>query len=251
MKAGFAAGLVIALSLLAAAQGNKPAPSLHLAGSAEDGIEFAGNGVPPALCDPCLFYAGDLDPADRNANGFSNEDTVFIPGSSTYAAYFPSRTVTVTGIFFNVQADANFDPLTATYDVRTGVTEHDGGTRLASGTTRIQVAATGRIFTGINEYSIAVRLAAPLVLNPGEYWFNVTPMCTNGATDGSCSVGRIYASNTTRKTNQVAGYLQPAQEAFLDSVFFGLKWINWCDPEVGLNPRQCSRVSYGLIGEAK
>lgn len=247
----FAAMLVVALGLCAAAEGKKPAASLHLAGSADEGVEFAGDGVPPALCDPCLFYGGDLNPASRNANGFSDEDSVFIPGSSTYGAFFSRTTVTVTGILFNLQADANFDPLTASYDVRTGVSEGNGGTSLASGTASIQVAATGRIFTLINEYTVLVRLPAPLVLNPGEYWFNVTPTCTNGATDGSCSVGRFFASNTTQKTNQVLGSHQPQAEAFLNSAFFGLSWVNWCDADLGLNARQCGRLSFGLTGEAR
>lgn len=247
----FAATLVVALTLSAAAATMKPAMSHHLAGSNKGGTQWNGIAVPPALCDPCLFYGGDLNPADLNAAGMSDENTLLIiGGSSTYAAFAPTTTVTVTGLIVNIQADANFDPLVASYDIRSGVSEGNGGTSLASGTTNTQVAATGRNFLGLNEYTVAVTLSAPVVLSPGEYWFNVTPQCLNSTTDGSCFDGRLFLSNTTEQTNRVGPSTgQPAHEMFLNSSFFGFTWANWCDSAIGFNTRQCSGASFGLIGE--
>jgi hypothetical protein len=244
----FATALVVALTLSAAAAPKKPLPSQHLAGSSSSGTQWKGHAVPPSLCDPCMFYSGDLNPTDLNAAGFSDENTLLIPGSNTYGAFSPTSTVTVTGIIVNVQADANFDPLTASYDIRSGVSEGNGGTSLASGSGAAAVAATGRNFFGLNEYTVAVQLSAPLTLNPGAYWINATPNCTNGAVDGSCSVGRFFVSNTTQKTNNISGQYQPAHSAFLNSAFFGFTWANWCDASLGLNSRQCSGVSFGLTG---
>ena len=244
----FATALVVALTLSAAAAPKKPLPSQHLAGSSSSGTQWKGHAVPPSLCDPCLFYGGDLNPGDFNAAGFSDENTLLIPTSSTYGAFSPTSTVTVTGVIVNVQADANFDPLTASYDIRSGVSEGNGGTSLASGSGAAAVAATGRNFFGLNEYTVAVQLSAPLTLNPGEYWINATPNCTNGAVDGSCSNGRFFISNTTQKANNISGQYQPAHSAFLNSPFFGLTWANWCDADLGLNSRQCSGVSFGLTG---
>ena len=79
------------------------------------------------------------------------------------------------GILFNVQADAAFDPLTASYDVRTGVSEGNGGTSLASGTGPAVVTATGRNFLGLNEYTVSVSWSTPVTLTAGTYWFNATP----------------------------------------------------------------------------
>src|SRR5947209_624939 len=114
-KTLFATTLVLALTLTAAAQ-RKPAASQHLAGS-------------------------------------SDENTLLIPNSSTYAAFNVPSGVTagVTGILVNVQADVNFDPQMAGWDIRTGVSEGNGGTSIASGTNSIMVAATGRNFIGLNE----------------------------------------------------------------------------------------------------
>jgi hypothetical protein len=244
----FAAALVVALTLSAAAATNKPAMSQHLAGSNKGGSQWNGTAVPPALCDPCLFYSGDLNPSDFNAAGFSDENTLLISGSSTYGAFSPTSTVTVTGILVNVQADANFDPVTGSYDIRSGVSEGNGGTSLASGSGSVSVAATGRNFFGLNEYTLLVTLSTPLTLNPGAYWINLTPNCTNGASDGSCSDGRFFVSNTTQKANNISGQYQPAHEAFLNSPFFDFIWANWCDSALGLNSRQCSGVSFGLTG---
>jgi hypothetical protein len=243
-----AAALIVALTLSASAA-QKPAPSQHLAGS-DVAPKLAASGVPPTLCDPCLFYGGDLNPASLNAAGLSDENTLLIlGGSSTYASFtLTGVSASVTGIVFNVQADTNFDPQTATYDVRTGVIDGNGGTSIASGTSSIAVAATGRNFIGLNEYTVAVQLSSPLLIGPGEYWFNLTPACTNGAQDGSCSVGRIFVSNTTNRTNNVNGAAQVQGQMFLNSGFFGFTYTNWCDPSLGLGTYQCAGASFGLMG---
>lgn len=249
----FAVALVVALSLSAMAQHSRPAMSQHRAGSATGTTVFKNSAHPqvPALCNPCLFYAGDLNPFDPNAAGMSDENTLLITegGGATYAAVIipTGVTATVSGIVFNVQADAAFDPMTASYDVRTGITDGNGGTSIASGSGSIAVQATGRNFLGLSEYSLAVSLSAPLTLTPGEYWFNLQPQCLN-TLDGSCSVFRQFVSNTTQQTNRLNGWWQPAHEMFLNGAFYGITFTNWCDSELGFNPYQCAGMSFGLIG---
>jgi hypothetical protein len=243
----FAAALVVTFTLSALAAQK---PSQHLAGN-PNAQPSAAISVPPPACDPCIFYGGDFDPSSPNSAGLSDENTLFIPGSSTYGNFnIPTGfTVTVTGILVNVQADAAFDPQVASYDVRQGVTEGDGGTDLATGTANATVASTGRSFLGLQEYTVAVNLATPLVLGPGNYWFNVTPECQNGATDGSCSVGRMFASNTAGgRTNSIHGAGETNHEIFLNSSFFGFTWANWCDSSLGLNGQQCNGLSFGVMG---
>jgi len=251
-----AVALLLALSLTAvAANTKKPAVSQHRAGDPSIPLQeprFNPNSVPPSLCNPCLFYGGDLNTGDLNAAGMSDENTLLIVGgSSTYSAVnIPTGvTANVYGILFNVQADAAFDPLTASYDIRTGVSEGNGGTSIASGSGNAVVQPTGRNFIGLNEYTVEVSWSTPVTLTSGEYWFNVTPQCLN-TLDGSCSAFRQFVSNTTQGANDIHGNWQPAHEMFLNSSFFGFTWANWCDSSLGFNANQCGYMSYGLRGTA-
>ena len=249
-----AVALVVALSLSAvAANSQKPAPSLHRAGN-PDQAEVKGFNShipnPPALCSPCLFYGGDINPSALNAAGMSDENTLLITGgSSTYAEVdIPTGvTANVWGIVFNVQADAAFDPMAATYDIRTGVSEGNGGTSIASGSGIAVVSPTGRNFLGLNEYTVAITWSTPVALTAGAYWFNATPQCLN-TLDGSCNAFRQFLSNTTSLTNNLRGSWQPDHEMFLNSTFFGFSWANWCDSSIGFNQVQCGRASFGVIG---
>lgn len=238
---------VLALGVLAMAQHNStPQLSQHRTGDPSEEFRMAAPGTPPTLCRPCVFYGGDLDPSNANSAGLSDENTIFIPNSSTYGAVSFPNTVSIYGLVVNVQASAAFDPQQATYDIRTGISDGNGGTSVASGTANITVAATGRSFIGLQEYTVAVTFPT-LVLPAGEYWFNIMPQCLN-TLDGSCFLGRIFESNTTSLTNNVHGNLQPPHEIFLNSSFFGISWTNWCDPSIGLNSLQCRSLSFGVIG---
>lgn len=250
----FAVALVVALSLSAAAQHSKtPAMSQHRAGQAtgDQEIKDFPSGVPPSLCNPCLFYGGDLDVNDFNAAGMSDENTLLIVGGATTwgSVIIPAGvTAKVEGILFNVQADAAFDPLTLAYDIHTGITEGSGGTSIASGSGPALVQATGRNFLGLNEYTLEVSLSSPITLTPGQYWFNVQPQCLN-TLDGSCSVFRQFVSNTTMThANNIHGSWQPGHQMFLNGAIFGISWGNWCDPDIGFNAAQCSALSFGLRG---
>lgn len=244
-----AATMVVALTLTAAGATKKLKPdATHIAPPLPPGIP-----VVPALCDPCLFYSGDLNPADGQAAGFSDEDTLLITGSATYAPVNIPKGITasLTGILFNVQADANFDPNTASYDIRQGVTDGNGGTSVASGTANITVATTGRVFLGVTEFSVLVTIPTVTLTGGEEYWFSLTPQCTNGAEDGSCYVGRVFFSNTTEMANEQFGHASPPYELFFNSSYFGFTYTNWCDSSLGLVKGQCRFGSFGLVGTAK
>ena len=247
----FAFAFVVALSLSAvAANTKKPAASHQRAGSDVADPPASPVSNPPSLCNPCLFYGGDINLNSINAAGMSDENTLLIlGGGATYGAVdIPSGTSpSVFGIVFNVQADAAFDPLTATYDIRTGVSEGNGGTSIASGSGIALVQPTGRNFLGLNEYTVAVSWSTPITLSPGTYWFNVEPQCLN-TLDGSCSVLRQFVSNTTSGANGVRRTWQPRQEMFFNSAFFGFTWANWCDSSLGFNQYQCAALSFGLRG---
>jgi len=181
------------------------------------------------LCRPCIFYGGDLDTTSGLADGFSDENTLLVTGvPRTWPSKFPLGPGEDHWNSFNIQADANFHPNSATYDIRSGVSSGNGGTDIASGSGTISVATTGRVAFGVTEFSVLVTLTTPVSLTAGEYWFNMTPACTNGAEDGSCYVGRMFVSNTTSGTNNLNGYAQARQSMFLNSSYFGYTYEPWC-----------------------
>ncbi len=247
----FVTALVMALISLSAAADQKPAPVLSRTGDPSVKAQVHKNSSKPqapASCNPCLFYGGDLNPTDPNADGFSDENTLLIVGgNSTYGAItIPSGpNANVTGILVQVLATAAFDPFTATYDIRQGVSEGNGGSDVSTGSASVAVAATGRTAFGLYEYTVTATFSS-VTLVPGEYWFALEPQCLN-TLDGSCSVFRQFVSNTTEEANAVNGGWQPNGEMF-DNGYFG-SWNNWCDSQFGLNSEQCEWLSFGVIGE--
>ena len=249
----FALALTITLGLSVAAQeGKAPLVSRHRGGNPAVEVQESEDNLSPnlpALCKPCLFYGGDINLSSRNAAGLLDGNTLLasVSGSTYGAVKIPAGvTATIKGVLFNVQGLAAFDPRTASYDIRTGVSEGDGGTSIASGTAHIKVAQTGRVFLGAYEYSVVVRFPR-IRLVSGEYWINVTPNCTN-TLDGSCIAFGQFVSNTTSKTNNWRGSWQPAHEMFLNSPVSGISWANWCEPDQKLNNVQCAHLSFGLLG---
>ncbi len=250
-KALFAFMLVAAFALVAAAQDSKVGTlTASRAGSASASRSTAPVwGLPSVPGSAILFYGGDINVNDPNAQGFANENTLVVSQAQTYGAVNSPTTnnVVVTGAFGNNSGFGDFfDPAQGTYDVRTGVSEGNGGTSILSGTGNQSATATGRDPFGLIEYTTFVRFAKAITSTPGTtYWVNETPQCTNSG-DSNCSGAEYFLSNTTQETNSVNGYAQPAGQIFFNSTYFGFTWANWCDASLGQNSQQCARASFGL-----
>ena len=250
-KMFYAVGLVVTLSLAASAQRATPSASQHYTGNST-----AGSSDPqihrgaPRLCNPCLFYGGNLDVPNIDSAGLSDENTLNVSDSHTYGAFTiaAGQSASVQGLVFQVQMNAHMNPKQATWEIRSGVSTGNGGTVVASGTSAATMSPTGRVFLGFGEYTVGVKFPS-VTLSEGTYWANVTPQCTD-ASDGQCtSFGtRYFVSNTVKGTDNVHGGMQPAGQMFLNSSFFGLNFVNWCDASLGLNSTQCSALSFGVIG---
>jgi hypothetical protein len=257
MKAAFSAiALVAVLSLTTVAQ-NAATPSLvasHHAdatGAAKGEIFSWG---PPPSGPNILFYGGDTNTGDPNEQGLANGDTLLVPSTTTYGAVRVPATghFVVTGVFFNQSPTLSgdvFDPATATYDLRTGLSSGNGGTSIGNGSGPQGVRKTGRMpFNAYVEYTTSIALTSPMTAPNGEtVWVNESPQCTDSG-NSVCSQLQFYASNTTQKTGAVNGGAQPTGQMFLNSAFFGFTWTNWCDPSLGQNPQQCADLSFGIYG---
>ena len=127
---------------------------------------------------PCIYYGGDIDPNDPQEDGFSNENTLFIPESWTYNEVNVPVQLKISAAFTNnLQTFAIIDPQTANWDFRIGVSEGNGGTDVASGTTPAELTSTGRSAFGFEEYELLTRTSVSLP--SGNVWFDVQPNCTD------------------------------------------------------------------------
>jgi hypothetical protein len=125
-----------------------------------------------------LYYGGDLDPSNPDASGLPNEQIL-----AAQAATYDNFTVSggdwdVTGLFTN-NLIMNFDATLADWEIRSGVSEGNGGTLVASGTATPIATPTGRSFFGLTEAQVLVDVS--LILAPGTYWVSVAPIDPNGS----------------------------------------------------------------------
>src|ERR1700693_4045353 len=177
-----------------------------------------------------LWFNGDFN----DFNGLSNERNTTI----TQAAVYDDFNVTaplgwnVTAVF----SDNLFSAMTVTaadWEIRTGVSEGNAGTLIASGTTNSPVVTpTGRSGFGFTEFMVQVN-GLNIFLSPGTYWLNVTPIG-----DGT---GRSLNS-TTSGANCVGTPCGNDQNAFFNSTFFGYFFTSTA------NVSQSYDYSNGVIG---
>jgi hypothetical protein len=179
----------------------------------------------PSLCTPCVFYGGDNNPNDPNSQDFAYGNAQLVPDSSVYAAVDIPKSVhgVITGILFMALATESgndFDPATAPYDIRTGVSSGNGGKSVASGSNTLSFAPY--ISTSLGTiYEIAVNLTTPFTVTPGtRYWFSEVPQCTNSE-DSTCSILQYFFPNTTQEANGLSAAAQPPYEMFANSANFG------------------------------
>lgn len=166
-----------------------------------------------------LFYAGDFDPNNPNANGLANENDAIVGGNPYGAATYQNFIVpngqnwTVTGLFSNDLM--SIVPSQAYWEIRTGVSEGNGGTLIAFGTATDIVTPTGRGGFGFTEFQNLVT-GLNINLGPGMYWMTVVPEAPNQA-------GRSFNSNTFG-LNSIGSDVQ--NEQFFNSSFFGANFTN-------------------------
>jgi len=170
-----------------------------------------------AFADTLYFYGGDFDPNNGNANGLANETDGVVGGSpygaATYQNFIAGGNITVSGLFTNNLSGLN--PSTGYWEIRSGVSEGNGGSLIASGTGNMTQTATGRSGFGYTEYNDLVS-GLSVNLGAGTYWFAVVPNDPN-------NFNRSFNSNTFG-ANAVGNQNQNQQ--YWNSSFFGANYTN-------------------------
>ena len=175
--------------------------------------------VAASATDITLFYAGDFDPNNPNANGLANENDGIVSGNPYGAATFQNFIIpngqnwTIHGLFSNDLMSVTASQ--AYWEIRSGVSEGNGGTLLFSGTGTDTMTPTGRSGFGFTEFNNLVS-GLNINLGPGMYWMTVVPLAPGQG-------GRSFNSNTFG-LNSVGS--ATSDQEFFNSSFFGANYSN-------------------------
>ncbi|MGA8489085.1 MAG: hypothetical protein WB711_01600 [Terriglobales bacterium] len=258
----FVTALIAALIPLAMAQDSKSAPAslgemIHSRGTStvmSSQWKPAYRPTRPSYCNPCLFYTGDFDPNNSNANGLANEADLLVPDAHIYTAipFYASSGSSVTGLFVNSLDTVGVeDPAKDPWDIRRGVSSGNGGTDFAHGTAKSTDTPTGRSGFGLNEYTHLVKFAAVSVTKKGNYWTNVTPQCTN-ANDSNCDSARYFESDEEddpSPINHVGSCKNVLDNSYWNSTSFGTNYEPTWGSSGGCGGIGCDSFSTGVLGK--
>ena len=260
MRKVFALTMMLLAFLSIAAAQTPNTPVVHLQKTNRASVHAAQASIklpasPPSTAEPLLFYGGDTNTDDPNDDGFANGNTLLVPNTAVYGAItVPSGgKVVATGILFNqiaTQSGDIFDPATATFDIRSGVSEGNGGKDILNGSGPQSVVPTGRQPFGYTEYATSVSFTKQLTPASGTtYFVNLSSQCTDSG-NSVCNGLQYFADNTTQQTNGIDPNLQPSYSSFFNSAYFGYDWANVCDLVGGQSPL-CEWQSFGIYGVNK
>jgi len=195
---------------------------------------FALNTTAIAQAPPgSLWYNGDFN----GVNGLANERNTLVSQAAVYDDFNVTAPLgwNVTAVFSdNLTA---FQPIVAAdWEIRTGVSEGNGGMLVAGGTTNSPIVSF--TYHAQNEYMVEVtglNIFLPMLPSGQHYWLNVTPV-GNGT-------GRSWNS-TTSGANCVGTPCGNDQNAFFNSTYFGYYFTSTGNPNLG----QPYDYSMGVIG---
>lgn len=178
-----------------------------------------------AHADFILFYGGDFEPGNQNANALGNENDAIVGGNPYGAATYQNfiipagHTWNIQSLFTNNLSDLH--PDSGYWELRTGLSEGNGGTLIASGTGSagqgtFTWTSTGRTGFGYNEYTAHIT-GVSVTLGSGMYWESVVPQSLNES-------GRSFNTNTFTRPSGIGDQVDNQQ--YFDSAFFGSNFGN-------------------------
>jgi hypothetical protein len=183
-----------------------------------------------------LWYNGDFD----YVNGLPNERNTLVSQAAVYDDFDVTAPLGwhVTAVFSDDLLTSDVVVTGADWEIRTGISEGNAGSLIASGTTNSPlVTPTGR-GTEIREFMVEVtglNLFLPMLPSGQHYWLNVTPV-GNGT-------GQSFNS-TTGGANCVGTPCGNDGNAFFNSTSFGTFFTSTTN-ECGSG---CHDFSNGVIG---
>jgi len=163
-----------------------------------------------------LWYNGDYNGV--LPDGVPNERNTVVTQAAVYDDFVATGNWHLTSVYSNDHTFSNFVVTGADWEIRTGISEGNAGTLIASGTTSAPTVILngqnggGNIGLFIQVTGLNVNLVAGT-----RYWLNVTPI-GNGT-------GRFW-NVTTSGANCVGTPCGNDQNAFFNSTFFGTNFTS-------------------------
>ena len=201
-----------------------------------------------------MFYAGDWDVYASDSNGLANEVDLYVStGAAVYTPFIvpKGKTWTVTGLFTsNIFADpgGTIDPKVLPYEVRKNIPKAggNGGQLVCHG--RKPATVVYQYIDGCFDFTYCFATIVNGIkdcrLPAGKYWVSVVPYCTN-KNDSYCDTWRAFLANDDGAMAHRYGPLEPANDSFFNSVFYGAVW------EPTSEQQSSKRFSAGVEGTEK
>ena len=238
--------LALALATLAAAQNASIGESIVSRGQAavmRSSFDAVQPPKAPSYCKPCLWYSGDFDYNNPNANGLANEDDQLVSDSHVYAAWKVVGTTTmVQGAFVNSIDTAGFGIDNPTpWEIRKGMKDGSCGTIVKKG----KGISTDTPLDGGDPpaWTHRVKFKA-FPLKAGTYWVNVTPQCFNNSVCPNARYFETTEDDDPHPLNHV-GTKNLLHKAIWNSTTFG---INCANPEDTFGVGIMEQFSAGVLG---
>jgi hypothetical protein len=199
-----------------------------------------------------LWFNGDIDP--NGAGGWSNEINTTVSDSRIYENFnvtdaqgwtisqmWSDDLIVLTGTSNHSGAGNGWIVESAEWSLRSGVSQGNGGTVIASGISSVtQTFLTTFNLGNYNVYQIMVSDLS-IYLPQGQYWLNVTPIGTGPGTDPNAEPRSFLA--VTNGSGAIGPTSTP-DDSFVDSTYYGVSF----QPGVVQFGRGNDNFSMGVAG---
>jgi len=216
-------------------------------------VSRSGHNSPPSFCKPCLWYAGDFNSNNSDANGAANEKDLLIRASAVYVPFtVPKGKIwNVTGVFGIVfDTDTVIDPKQADWSFSKGVSAGHAGKVIKSGTTPATFTGFYHCGQEVQCWQVEVK-GIKVTLKAGRYWLSVVPYCTN-KNDSNCSSTRYFLMDV--EDNPPLEHYGPKNvldASYITSKQHGLYFAPTWGGGGPCGGNGCDMFSAGLLGTAK
>jgi len=154
-----------------------------------------------------LWYNGDFD----KVNGLANEINTTVSQANVYDDFVVSGGNWLIDAVWSNNLMSFTGVSQALWEIRSGVSNGNGGTLIANGTDTAVQTATGNDAFGYTEYMIKVS-GLNLSLSPGTYWLTVAPIGAGSGRSFDSSTSGLNAIGTPAGNND---------NSFFNSSYYG------------------------------